>query len=190
MQQSREDALNAELARLPDLSHAELKARWLELYGKPLKGVRRDLLIRGIAYRLQEQVYGGLPDAIRRRIRLLRDAFARNPEYRPADKPSLKPGTRLIREWRGEIHEVSVLEAGFSYREKAFDNLSEIARTITGTRWSGPLFFGIKKLRPKAAVTKGERLQRLTGKSRRGSEDKGQGPRRQKLRSGGPAHGL
>jgi hypothetical protein len=147
-------------------------------------------LIRGIAYRLQEQVYGGLPDAIRRRLRQLRDAFARDPNYQPARKPDLKPGTRLIREWRGEIHEVSVLEVGFSYRGKSFDNLSEIARTITGTRWSGPLFFGIKKLGPKLSGAKVKGRRRRAEEGRRAAGTKDHVPRRQRVRSGGSVHGL
>ena len=59
----------------------------------------------------------------------------------------LKPGTRLVREWRGEIHQVTVLDDGLEYRGSHYDSLSEIARSITGTRWSGPLFFGLRRAR-------------------------------------------
>lgn len=143
MSQSKEDALNAELARLPGLSHAQLKARWLELYGKPLKGARRKLLMLGIAYRLQEEVYGGLPEDVLQQLRQLHTAFARNPDHQPM--PRLKAGTCLVREWRGVLHEVTVLEKGFSHGGQTYETLSEVARTITGTRWSGPLFFGLRK---------------------------------------------
>ncbi len=156
MDQSKEDALNAELARLPGLSHAQLKARWLELYGKPLKGARRKLLKLGIAYRLQEEVYGGLSEDVLRQLRQLRAAFARDPDHQPM--PRLKPGTCLVREWRGVLHEVTVLEKGFSHGGQTYETLSEVARTITGTRWSGPLFFGLRK--PAAKGSKAHSRQR------------------------------
>lgn len=140
--------LPAELARLQNLSLLQLKAKWVELYGKPLKGARRDFLIRGTAYRLQELVYGGLSAKTRRRLQQLAKQFARNPDHRPSVAPDLKPGCRLLREWRGVMHEVVVLEKGFRCRDQTYRSLSEVARLITGTRWSGPLFFGLKKLPP------------------------------------------
>jgi hypothetical protein len=140
-----EDALPAELARIQALSTAELKAEWLRLHGFTLKGARRDFLIRGIAYRLQEKIYGGLPTEVRRRLKRLAEQFAADPDFRPEPKRALKAGCRLLREWRGEMHEVVVLEKGFRYRDRQHQSLSEIARLITGTRWSGPVFFGIKK---------------------------------------------
>ena len=160
MDQSKEDALNVELARLPGLSHAQLKARWLELYGKPLKGARRKLLMLGIAYRLQEEVYGGLPENVLQQLRQLHTAFARNPDHQPM--PRLKPGTCLVREWRGVLHEVTVLERGFSHGGQTYETLSEVARTITGTRWSGPLFFGLRKPAVKGSKARGRRGRRVT----------------------------
>jgi hypothetical protein len=151
--------LPAELARLQTLTLPELKAKWAELYGKPLKGGRRDFLTRGIAYRLQELVYGGLSAKTRGRLKQLAKQFARNPDHRPAVAPDLKPGCRLLREWRGVMHEVVVLEKGFRYRDQSHRTLSEIARLITGTRWSGPVFFGVKKVggREGARQSKGRR---------------------------------
>lgn len=140
-----EDALPAELARIQVLSTSELKAEWLRLHGFTLKGARRDFLIRGIAYRLQEKIYGGLPAEVRRRLKRLAEQFATDPDFRPQPKRALKAGCRLLREWRGEMHEVVVLEKGFRYRDRQYQSLSEIARLITGTRWSGPVFFGVKK---------------------------------------------
>jgi hypothetical protein len=141
----RKQDLPAELARLETLTLLELKTKWAELYGKPLKGARRQFLIHGIAYRLQELVYGGLSAKTRRRLKQLAKQFSRNPGYRPAAAPDLKAGCRLLREWRGVTHEVVVLEQGFRYRDQAYRTLSEVARLITGTRWSGPAFFGLKK---------------------------------------------
>ncbi len=142
----KKENLPAELARLQSLGLPELKVKWAELYGKPLKGARRDFLIRGIAYRLQELVYGGLSAKTRRRLKQLAKQFARNPDHRPTVAPDLKSGCRLLREWRGVMHEVVVLEKGFRYRDQAYRTLSEVARLITGTRWSGPVFFGLKKV--------------------------------------------
>jgi hypothetical protein len=150
----REGDLPAMLAAIEKLSLRELQAKWAELYGRPLKGARRQFLIRGIAYRLQELVYGGLSAKTRRRLKQLAKQFARNPDYRPAVAPDLKAGCRLLREWRGVMHEVVVLEQGFRYRDQTYRTLSEVARLITGTRWSGPVFFGLKKssapVQPKA----------------------------------------
>ncbi len=176
----REKDLPEELARLETLTLPQLKAKWVELYGKPLKGARRGFLIRGIAYRLQERIYGGLSAKTRRRLNQLAKQFARDPDHRPAVAPDLKPGCRLLREWRGHMHEVIVLEKGFRYRDQAYRTLSEIARLITGTRWSGPVFFGLKKVSsgealaaavargPKTRTTDGGR--RLSGRSKRTAE--------------------
>lgn len=143
MNQSSDEALRAELAQLSTLSTPELRAKWQELHGKPLKGARRDLLIRGIAYKLQANVYGGLSAELKRRLRQLRAGYARNPEFRPPARVELKPGVQLVREWRGVAHEITVLERGFVYRDETFKSLSEIARLITGAHRSGPLFFGL-----------------------------------------------
>ena len=70
--------------------------------------------------------------------------FARDPAFAPVTVPSLKPGTRLIREWKGDMHEVEVRETGFLWQGERYASLSRIARLITGTRWSGPVFFGLK----------------------------------------------
>src|SRR5450759_5281195 len=79
-----------------------------------------------------------------KRLRALAKALERNPSAVLTDGPRIRAGTRLIREWRGEKHEVMVDGSGYEYRGKKFASLSEIARHITGTRWSGPLFFGLK----------------------------------------------
>jgi len=147
----KKEDLPAELARLQTLTLPELKTKWVEFYGKPLKGARRDFLIRGIAYRLQELIYGGLSAKTRRRLKQLAKQFARDPDHRPTVAPALKPGCRLLREWHGVMYEVVVLEQGFRHRDQTFRTLSEVARLITGTRWSGPVFFGLKK----AAVAAG-----------------------------------
>lgn len=131
------------LAALQGLSYEVLKARWQELFGTPLQArLSRRLLLYAIAYRMQEQVLGGLTPATRRQLMRAAQDLARG--RAPSSPATIKPGTRLLREWQGVVHEVIVLERGVQYRGKAWPSLSAVAREITGTRWSGPLFFGLK----------------------------------------------
>lgn len=136
--------LSRDLAALPDLPLDALKERWQTLYGSPPpSGLGRALMVRAIAYRMQELALGGLWPVTRRRLaRAAGDIGAgRAPSAPPA---VIKPGTRLLREWQGVTHEVIVVESGVRYRGEAWASLSAVAREITGTRWSGPLFFGLK----------------------------------------------
>lgn len=104
----------------------------------------RRLLILAVAYRMQEQALGGLDRGTRRRLdRLTADVAAGRPFATPAIK--IKPGTRLLREWHGVVHEVIAAEDGVQYRGKTWPSLSAVAREITGARWSGPRFFGLKR---------------------------------------------
>jgi hypothetical protein len=100
-----------------------------------------------LAYRLQEQAFGGLKPAYKRRLRQLAESFEQNPSriVKTVSPARIKPGTRLIRQWDGQTHQVTVAEEGFEYKGERYKSLSEIARLITGTRWSGPLFFGLKQ---------------------------------------------
>ena len=138
------ETLAGDLAVLPDLSLKVLKARWRELYGSaPPSRLGRALMVQGIAYRLQEQDLGGLKPAVRRRLAQAAEDIAAG-RSRPASPPIIKPGTRLLRDWQGVTHEVIVLEGCVQYRGQTWRSLSAVAREITGTRWSGPLFFGLK----------------------------------------------
>ncbi len=137
--------LPARLAELETLSTTELRARWEQAIKRPVpKRASRDLLLRTLAYHVQEQVEGGLSKSTRRRLAKLAGLNGENRE--PISPPilRLKPGSRLIREWRGEVHRVTVLEKGFDWRGDRYASLSQIARAITGARWSGPLFFGLR----------------------------------------------
>jgi hypothetical protein len=98
-----------------------------------------------IAYRLQEQAFGGLSPDTKQKLRQFARAFKRSPNHQLTPNLDLKPGTLLEREWGGVRHRVRVLDDGFEYSDERFASLSEIARKITGSRWSGPLFFGLKK---------------------------------------------
>ena len=139
------EKLAGEIAGLQSLEVEQLKARWRTLYlSEAPSRFSRDLLIGAVAYRLQERALGGLKPATRRLFqRAAADAHARRPlKLVPVRK--LEPGAVLIRDWGGVKHQVVVVESGFSFRGQRYRSLSEVARLITGSRWSGPLFFGLK----------------------------------------------
>ena len=138
--------VSAQIAKLPGFTRQQLLDLWLKLYGRAAPpGIRRELMVPFLGYRIQERAYGGLKPATR--TQLLRIARAlENPTSTTEwlSKPKIKPGTRILRHWRGEAHEIMVTESGYEYRGASYHSLSEIARKITGTRWSGPVFFGLK----------------------------------------------
>ena len=139
--------VSREIAKLEPLDLPDLKTRWGEAFGRPPPShISRGLLVRALAYRIQEKALGGLKPAVCRR--LTRAAAELSAGRAPlAPSPTIKPGTRLLREWHGVMHEVIVLEDGVEYRGKSWRSLSAVAREITGTRWSGPRFFGLQKTR-------------------------------------------
>jgi hypothetical protein len=133
------------LMRLPVLGRAELRAEWLGLYGTEAPArLGRELLMAAIAYGLQADRLGGLRPELRRRLRTITEAAQSGGEVVLTTPRRLKPGTRLIREWQGRTHEVLVGDGGFLWQRTQYRSLSQIARAITGTRWSGPVFFGLK----------------------------------------------
>jgi len=133
-----------DLAALIQLTPGALRALWLQWFDRPPPAkIRRELLVRALAYRMQERAAGGLSTATRTKLRTLAEAVKSNPVDGVIEPPRLTPGTQVIREWGNEMHQVTVEAAGFVYRGQRYRSLSEIARRITGTRWSGPLFFGI-----------------------------------------------
>jgi hypothetical protein len=140
------ERLTAEIANLAGLGNDELKARWKAAYGTaaPLR-MKRDLLRYAVAYRMQERALGGVKPAICRLLdRMADDAPARRPVKATPPARKLGAGAVLVRQWGGVDHEVTVLEEGVLFRGKRHRSLSEVARVITGSRWSGPLFFGLK----------------------------------------------
>jgi Protein of unknown function (DUF2924) len=147
----KEDRMGAnisnEIAQLPGFSRQQLLDLWRLLYGREAPpGIRRELMVPFLAYRTQERAYGGLKPAIRSKLlRIARDLEKSPSRNQLVLRPKAKTGTRIFRRWRGESHEVLVTEAGYEYRGAQFKSLSGIARKITGTRWSGPSFFGLKQ---------------------------------------------
>jgi len=139
------EKLTQDLKDLGTRDDDDLKEYWRSLYGtEPPRKIHRSLLIPAIAYRMQENALGGLrPSARRHLLRIARNAAdGRQAQSYPSLSP--KPGTVLVRDWGGVTHQVKVLEDGFLLRGKRYKSLSVVARVITGSRWSGPLFFGLK----------------------------------------------
>lgn len=135
--------LTQQLDDLATMKPPELRARWREVYRSIAPDIGPDLLRRGIAYRLQERGQGSLTDSTRREIdRMIRHLGKSNGDL-GASAPSLKPGTRLVRSWRGRMHQILVLDDGFEFDGHRYASLTQIAGDITGAHWSGPRFFGL-----------------------------------------------
>jgi hypothetical protein len=145
---SGSDPLSERLGVLPTLSVGELRVEWRRLYRADAPRLSRDIMMRAIAYRLQEVAYGGLSKATQRRLATLASGFEANGTMAPAPIPRIKPGSRLVREWHGRTHTVNVTESGFEFEGKSYPSLTKIACVITGAQWSGPRFFGLAKAAP------------------------------------------
>src|SRR5216684_4025939 len=138
-------ALVREIEELQKSTSSNLKQRWRALYGTAApRRISRDLLIRALAYRIQEKALGGLKPSTRRLLaKVATDASARRSiQVTPA--PTLTPGTILLRDWRGTQHQLIVREHGVEFQGKIYKSLSRVAHRITGSKRSGPLFFGLK----------------------------------------------
>lgn len=138
------DSITERLATLPSLDKASLSKLWTELFSSsPPPRLRRDLMVRILGYRLQEHAFGSLSNRSLTRLRELARCLAAKRESLHC-APTIRPGTRLVRQWQSETHVVHVEQQGYEYKGSRYDSLSEIARLITGARRSGPLFFGLK----------------------------------------------
>ena len=133
-----------DLAALIQLTPRALRTLWPQWFDRPPPAkIRRELLVRPLAYRMQERAAGGLTTATRTTLREIAKAVKSHSVDEVLATPRLTPGTHVIREWGNERHQVTVEAAGFVYRGQRYRSLSEIARRISGTRWSGPRFFGV-----------------------------------------------
>jgi hypothetical protein len=150
------EAIDVEIARLRDLDVSELRSRWQAFWGRPAPPhLPGHLLVRLLAYRLQADHWGDL-DAESKR---LLDGSG-SPEQagqsavaRDRQDTELRPGTVLGREWNGRMHRVAVLAEGFAWNGQTYPSLSKVALAITGTRWNGPKFFGLRDRRPKESAS-------------------------------------
>lgn len=137
--------LAAKLAELPEMAAVDLRAEWRRLYrAHPPRRIGRHLLELGVAWKLQERAYGGLNATTKRRLADLVKTMGEKGDLAKARAVKLKPGAKLVREWRGKTHDVLVLEDGFQWRGQRWRSLSAIAREISGAHWSGPRFFGVQ----------------------------------------------
>lgn len=141
------DGVLARVAALKTTPTPELKQQWRDLFGKEPPPFNRRYLESRLGYRIQELAYGGLkPETLRRLLELGEQLDGGKIDVRKRrvdDRPIA--GTRLIREWQGVEHTVTVLADGFEYQGRPYKSLSAVARAITGTRWNGPLFFGLRR---------------------------------------------
>ena len=139
------DASKEALSRLPQLDIRELREQWCRLYKADTSPrLSRELLIRAVSHRMQEVALGGLRPELQRQLRQIALELKQTGAATTRPRSQLKPGTRLMREWQGRTYDVLVLDDGFSWQNTDHRSLSAIARKITGTAWSGPLFFGLK----------------------------------------------
>lgn len=144
------DPIPARLAALKTTSTPELKTQWRELFDSEPPPFNRRYLESRLAYRIQELAYGGLKPATVRKLEKLGeqlDGGDRKKSGMRADRDRPITGTRLIREWQGVEHVVTVTADGFEWEGRPYKSLSAIARAITGTRWNGWVFFGLKNRR-------------------------------------------
>jgi len=155
----RHQDLNIDLEILERLSRDELRALWTqELGDKPPQSLGRDVLALGVAYTRQERLYGGLTKPVTKELdRLLADALADGviEGREPVATPLPRTGTILVREWQGTTYHVTVVNDGFLWNGQTHRSLSNIARAITGTKWNGPRFFGMRE--PKAKTQESRR---------------------------------
>ena len=135
---------SSELATLATMTYSELHVAWRRHYrAVPPKKMGRDILELGVAWKIQESRHGGLGASVRRQIAALAKTMETKSDLAKPRAVFPKPGARLLRSWEGVTHEVLVVEDGFLWAGRTWRSLSAIAREITGTRWSGPRFFGL-----------------------------------------------
>lgn len=134
--------LDEQLEELRNCTSSALRHRWRTVFRSVAPDMPPDLVRRAIAWRLQERAHGGLTPAVMKTINALQASFARVGGITVA--PTLKPGTRLVREWHGRTFHVLVCDEGYEFDQRRYRSLSQIAREITGAAWSGPRFFGLK----------------------------------------------
>src|ERR1700693_5586156 len=115
------DEISKKIAELPRLQTRQLRAGWQDLFAKtPHPKLRRELMIPILAYQIQENAYGGLKPSTRKRLQKLAEELDRNPKAKLQPAPQIKSGTKLLRQWQGERHDVTVVDDGFEYRNKRF----------------------------------------------------------------------
>jgi hypothetical protein len=144
---SSQNATALLIRSLPKLPRTRLVELWKESFAKEPGRVRPELMLPILAYSIQERAYGGLSSVTKARSQLVATSLRPQSRSRDEARQRFKAGTKLIREWRGKTHEVTLKNDGYHYLGRLYRSLSPIACEITGTRWSGPAFFGTKKVK-------------------------------------------
>jgi len=138
-------AVDRRLAQLPAMDRRALERLWRDLFNRaPSPALRREILIPILAYRIQEKAFGRLRESTARKLRRIAEEPAGCPRPSP-DAMRPKTGTRYLREYDGQLHEVTVLDSAYEYQGNSYRSLTEITKVITGAKWSGPAFFGLKR---------------------------------------------
>jgi hypothetical protein len=157
---------------LEQLSHARiqtLREQWRAIFrADPPEAFGPDLLRRSIAYRLQERRYGGLSASTQRQLNSLIKILSKKPTGHIELPKRIKSGAVLVRLWKGKSHRVTVLDDGFAFEGRIYNSLSEIAREITGTRWNGPRFFGLRQAKSSEEAKEPRRQRGLPSKIQAG----------------------
>jgi hypothetical protein len=150
---TRRQAVDRLLEQLPTMDRKALLRLWRDLFDRvPSPALRRETLIPILAYRIQEKAFGGLKESTLKRLHELAEdhANAKKSVIQPMIRPKI--GTRYVREYNGKLHEVTELDAGYEYEGQNYRSLTEIAKIITGTKWSGPTFFGYERPGKRASL--------------------------------------
>ncbi len=143
---AKQQEVEAQLAKLPTMTRVELQSLWQEMFQRPPSAkLRREMLVPILAYRVQELAFGGLKEPTLKRLRELAEDYASGKKSVIQQMVRPKVGTRYVREYNGKLHEVTVLNTGYEFEGQTYRSLTEIAKIITGTKWSGPTFFGYKR---------------------------------------------
>lgn len=138
------NSLERKVAELNDMTPPQLRAAWRDYWHKSAPEIGPDLLRRGIAWKQQSRIHGDLPLHVRREIEAIVVRLASGKSAAADQRISLKPGTRLVREWHGTMHQVVVLDKGYEHNGRHYSSLTQVASAITGVHWSGPTFFGLR----------------------------------------------
>jgi hypothetical protein len=147
------EAVDRLLTQLPTMDRKALLKLWHDLFDRmPSPALHKGMLILILAYRIQEKAYGGLKESTLKRLRELANDHANGKKSGVQAMIRPKVGTRYVREYGGKLHEVTVLETGYEYQGRVCRSLTEVAKAITGTKWSGPVFFGYKRPGKRAQV--------------------------------------
>lgn len=137
-------SFDRKLADLDGMAPAQLRSEWRDCWRKPAPEIGPDLLRRGIAWKRQARMHGDLAPHARREIEAVISRLSAGKSAVDDERISLRPGTRIVREWRGTMHQVVVLERGYEHEGRHYGSLTQVASAITGAHWSGPRFFDLK----------------------------------------------